>query len=183
MIPVRERIRIVRETALLTQEELDLALQAPQGTVAVWEAGGAWPTFEDLIALTDVLGISADIFLKGDKRELRTLGDAALLEEVRESVKRTLWRRETAEVPDEARASTTFLAMILDADSATNRTEAIGLLTRQIVWAKAELDALGRPARASAQQTALELIDADRLLAETRLATLLDERRRLIRQA
>lgn len=187
MIPIRQRIRLVREAALFEPEEMDRALRKPEGTVQAWERGDLWPTLDDVVDLSDVAGISTDIFLKGDKDELRTLGDAASLLRGREDVRRALWRleafsnEEDGASPGSAAGRTAdLLACLLEADEPVTETERIGGVSRQVAWAKAELDHVERASAPSAAQTMMPLAEEDLHRARTRLELLLLERTRLI---
>ena len=63
---MKDRIRIARKRAKLSQSELASIVGVTQPTISSWESDGSEPSASDLIALSDALGVSASWLLYGD---------------------------------------------------------------------------------------------------------------------
>lgn len=61
-----ERLYEIRKKACLTQSDLAEKLDVSRQAVSRWEMGTAKPEFENLIAISNIFGVSIDYLLKGD---------------------------------------------------------------------------------------------------------------------
>lgn len=57
-----ERLKAMREANHLTQEELADRADIPYGTVRNYEQGISRPSWENVVALADALGVSCEAF-------------------------------------------------------------------------------------------------------------------------
>jgi transcriptional regulator with XRE-family HTH domain len=64
-----ERLYEVRKRSGMTQNDLADRLNVSRQAVSRWEMGTAKPDFENLIAISDLFGISIDYLLKGREEE------------------------------------------------------------------------------------------------------------------
>lgn len=64
-----ERLYEVRKRSGMTQNDLAEKLNVSRQAVSRWEMGTAKPDFENLIAISDLFGISIDYLLKGREDE------------------------------------------------------------------------------------------------------------------
>ena len=80
---IAETLKLLRKRKRLTQEDLARLLGVSRITVARWETGQRHPTAEQLIRLSEVLGVSPEELLKANTASL-TLKDFAewLIKEV-----------------------------------------------------------------------------------------------------
>ena len=62
-----ERLYDVRKKAGMTQSDLAEKLDVSRQAVSRWEMGTAKPEFENLIAISDIFGVSVDYLLKGSE--------------------------------------------------------------------------------------------------------------------
>lgn len=62
---VSERIQELRKSRGVSQEELANALGVSRQAVSKWESGQSFPELDNIIALSDYFGVSADHMLKG----------------------------------------------------------------------------------------------------------------------
>lgn len=60
-----ERLYEVRKSAGMTQSDLAEKLDVSRQAVSRWEMGTAKPEFENLIAISNIFGVSIDYLLKG----------------------------------------------------------------------------------------------------------------------
>ena len=60
-----ERLYKVRKNAGMTQNDLAEKLDVSRQAVSRWEMGTAKPEFENLIAISDIFGVSIDYLLRG----------------------------------------------------------------------------------------------------------------------
>ena len=60
-----ERLYEVRKNAGMTQSDLAERLNVSRQAVSRWEIGTAKPEFENLIAISNIFGVSIDYLLKG----------------------------------------------------------------------------------------------------------------------
>ena len=61
-----ERLYEVRKRAGMTQSDLAEKLDVSRQAVSRWEMGTAKPEFENLIAISNIFGVSIDYLLKGE---------------------------------------------------------------------------------------------------------------------
>jgi len=67
---IAETLKLLRRRKGLTQEDLARLLGVSRITVARWETGQRFPTTEQLMRLSKVLGVSPEELLKTDKTSL-----------------------------------------------------------------------------------------------------------------
>ena len=67
----------------LTQEELAKKLNISRQTVSKWEVGTSLPNIEQLIQLTELLNLSLDNLIKGDKKMEKKI--------IKDSKRKFLW--------------------------------------------------------------------------------------------
>ena len=61
-----DRLYEIRKKAGMTQSDLAEKLDVSRQAVSRWEMGTAKPEFENLIAISNIFGVSIDYLLKGD---------------------------------------------------------------------------------------------------------------------
>ena len=62
---VPERIQVLRKQKGISQEELASELGVSRQAVSKWESGQSFPELDNIVALSDFFGVSADFILKG----------------------------------------------------------------------------------------------------------------------
>jgi transcriptional regulator with XRE-family HTH domain len=67
---IAESLKILRRRKGLTQEDLARLLGVSRITIARWETGQRFPTTEQLIKLSEILGVSPEELLKIDETAL-----------------------------------------------------------------------------------------------------------------
>ena len=65
-----ERLYDVRKKAGMTQSDFAEKLDVSRQAVSRWEMGTAKPEFENLIAISDIFGVSVDYLLKGSETSI-----------------------------------------------------------------------------------------------------------------
>ena len=61
------KLRVLRESQNMTQNELATKLKISRSTVAMWENGKSLPQTEILIKLADLFGCTIDELVRGEK--------------------------------------------------------------------------------------------------------------------
>ena len=69
---VSERIQELRKRRGISQEELANELGISRQAVSKWESGQSFPELDNIVALSDYFGVSADHLLKGTPQVVRT---------------------------------------------------------------------------------------------------------------
>ena len=69
------KIKELRESRNMTQEQLSCKLNVSRSTVAMWEIGAIFPRTDNLLKLCKVLGCTVDELLKGEEKDAKTNND------------------------------------------------------------------------------------------------------------
>ena len=73
-IELGKRIKAIRKTKGMTQEELGLKIGGLQrSTIANWEIGRRLPSLKDIDSMSRVLGVSIEYFSNSDERNVYDL--------------------------------------------------------------------------------------------------------------